>query len=55
MRSLVVMLFAFGVLSACGADGEPTAPVVSGKQTIGVSTNSGVFTKTEIGITFPAN
>ncbi|WP_417259726.1 hypothetical protein [Celeribacter sp.] len=43
------------LLAACGANGPPTKPVVSGKQTIGVNSNTGVYTNTQIGITFPAN
>lgn len=55
MIRIAVALMSLSLLAACGADGAPRKPVVSGKQTIGVNSNSGVFTNTQIGITFPAN
>ncbi|WP_439103416.1 hypothetical protein [Celeribacter marinus] len=55
MIRIATVLMALTTLAACGANGEPTKPVISGKQTIGVNSNMGAYSSTQIGITFPAN
>lgn len=52
MVTRIFAILALGTLAACGVDGEPVPPTVTGSTTIGVNSNSGPFTKTSIGIEF---
>ncbi|WP_417249723.1 hypothetical protein [Celeribacter sp.] len=55
MIRFAITLMSLGLLVGCGVDGEPSKPVVTGKQTFGVNSSTGAYTNTQIGITFPAN
>ena len=58
MTRFAAIVSTFGLiaaLSGCGADGEPVAPEVSGSTAVSVNSNSGLSTKTSIGITFGDN
>lgn len=48
---LVISVTAF-TLAACGVDGEPTVPKVTGKTTIGINSKTGVYNKTSLGVEF---
>jgi hypothetical protein len=55
MRNLVyaraiAAVIGVGVLTACGADGEPVRPTVSGQSTVGVNSNTGVFNNNSVTI-----
>ncbi|SFA90456.1 hypothetical protein SAMN05421688_1628 [Poseidonocella pacifica] len=50
MRSISLLFIL--ALAACGADGEPTPPRVTGDTTIGVNSKNGGFTRTSIGVEF---
>lgn len=52
IRTIAAMI-SLVLLVACGADGEPVKPTVTGKQTFGVNSSSGGYANTQIGITFP--
>lgn len=52
MTRLLAALGLIGLLTACGVDGEPIPPKVSGEQVIGINSNSGPFTKTNVGISW---
>ena len=51
MKKLAV-LGGLVALGACGVDGEPTPPEVTGKTTVGVNSDSGVFNSTQITLLF---
>ncbi|WP_417243906.1 hypothetical protein [Celeribacter sp.] len=55
MIRIATVLALLATLAACGADGAPSRPIVSGKQTVGVNSNTGAYSETKIGITFPIN
>jgi hypothetical protein len=55
IRTFVCTLGLIVILSGCGADGEPVAPTVSGKTSVSVNSNSGLSTKTSVGIHFGSN
>ena len=55
MKRLAIVLLGCGLLAACGVDGDPVKPEVSGSTSFGVNSKSGVSTSTTIGIHFPAN
>lgn len=52
MKKFVAGLIALTVLAACGVDGEPLTPSFSGKTTVGINSNTGAFTNTELGVSF---
>jgi len=52
MKLVVVILVAAFTLAACGVDGEPTAPKVSAKTTIGFNSKTGVYNNTSLGVEF---
>ena len=49
MKSTVAVL-GLALLAGCGADGEPTPPEVRANTTVGVNSQSGVYSRTSIGI-----
>ena len=51
MKRTVALLVGLA-LASCGVDGEPVPPEVSVKQTIGVDSSDGPFSKTTIGFKF---
>lgn len=53
MKRMAAVL-ALALLASCGADGEPVAPEVSGTQTIGVNSESGMFTRSSFTLFFGA-
>lgn len=54
MKKLALILVVAAV-SACGVDGEPTPPEVTGKTTVGVNSDSGLFNSTQITLLFGGN
>lgn len=48
----IIAVFMVTGLAACGVDGEPTPPKVTGSTTVGFNTSSGAFSSTEIGVHF---
>lgn len=58
MIRLTASLLVAATLAACGVAGSPTAPkspTVSGRTSIGMNSNYGMTTSTEIGIAVPLN
>lgn len=47
MKRLIAVMCLLGILAACGADGEPVRPTVSGAVTIG---NGGVYPSVGVGV-----
>ena len=45
---ITAALLTLTILASCGADGAPVTPTVSGKSTVGVNSNSGVFTQNSL-------
>ncbi|MFV2002043.1 MAG: hypothetical protein ACC619_03595 [Paracoccaceae bacterium] len=52
MKKFVAGLIALTVLAACGVDGAPLTPNFSGQTTIGVNSNTGAFSSTQLGVSF---
>jgi hypothetical protein len=50
-----VLLLGLLTLAGCGAAGAPVKPQISGSATLGVNSNSGAYTDTEIAISIPLN
>ncbi|MBV1867025.1 MAG: hypothetical protein KUG69_03830 [Marinosulfonomonas sp.] len=50
MKRLTLICCLLPFLAACGADGEPTAPVLSGEVSLGYSSKSGVVSGTDLGL-----
>lgn len=50
MKWIVTACIAALILASCGADGEPTAPTVTGQTSIGYNSINGTYTSTSIGI-----
>ena len=48
----IATVLALALLASCGADGAPVAPEVSGTQTIGVNSDSGMFTRSSFTLFF---
>lgn len=38
------------LLAACGVDGEPTPPTITGETKFGVNSNRGAFTTTDVAL-----
>ena len=53
MRTVLVL--GLLTLAGCGAAGAPVKPQISGSATLGVNSNSGAYTDTEISIFVPLN
>jgi len=52
MKLVIVISIAAFTLAACGVDGEPNAPKVTGKTTIGINSKTGVYNNTSLGVEF---
>jgi hypothetical protein len=52
MKSITLVVLCCSFLTACGADGEPTAPRVTGETSVSLNSNSGMSTSTSVGIQF---
>ena len=52
MKLIVTACIATLILASCGADGEPTAPTVTGQTSIGYNSATGAFNETSIGFEF---
>jgi len=50
-KAIVLSLLALS-LAACGVDGAPVKPTTTVKQTFGINSETGSFTKTTVGIEF---
>lgn len=50
MTRIPAALALVALLAACGADGEPVQPRLTGKTSIGVNSNSGVYSRNSVGI-----
>ncbi|SLN48600.1 hypothetical protein AQS8620_02038 [Aquimixticola soesokkakensis] len=55
MKRLVIACALSLGLAGCGADGAPQKPTISANSTVGVNSNSGLFTANSIGISIPLN
>ncbi|RPE66245.1 hypothetical protein EDD53_1945 [Pacificibacter maritimus] len=52
MKTIILTVLSCGFLAACGADGDPKPPRVSGETAVSLNSNSGMSTSTSIGIHF---
>jgi hypothetical protein len=52
MRATIFICIAAATLAACGVDGQPLTPSYSASTTIGANSNTGMFNRTSLGVTF---
>lgn len=50
MKHLTAVLFSLALLAACGADGDPVPPSLSGEVSIGYSSQKGMVSGADVGI-----
>ena len=50
MKRLTVAFFGLALLAACGADGDPVPPRLSGEVSIGYSSQKGMVSGADVGL-----